>query len=67
MVLNRHEGIQKGFVLGLTLHLLCITKVCKIGTMGSVADPRCLSRILIFSDPGSRVKMIPDPDTVLHR
>jgi hypothetical protein len=28
--------------------------------MGSVADPVCLSRILIFTHPGSR---IPDPKT----
>jgi hypothetical protein len=34
------------------------------GPESSVADPRCLSRIRIFSipDPGSRVKKIPDPD-----
>jgi hypothetical protein len=56
MVLNRHEGIQKGFALGLTLHLLCITKVCKIGTMGSVADPGCLSRIKGQNDSGSRTR-----------
>ncbi len=58
-----HEGIQKGFTPGLTLHLLCITKVCKIGkvgTMGSVVDPGCLSRTLIFPNPRTRVKMIPD-------
>jgi hypothetical protein len=34
--------------------------------LGSVADPGCLSRFRIFSipDPGSRVKKIPDPETV---
>jgi hypothetical protein len=30
----------------------------KIIILGSVADPGCLSRILIFTHPGSR---IPDP------
>jgi hypothetical protein len=38
--------------------LLVVTRV-----YSSVADPGCLSRILIFTHPGSRISDIPDPNT----
>jgi hypothetical protein len=39
-----------------------LTQVWPFTVLSSVADPGCLSRILIFTHPGSR---IPDPKTAL--